>query len=640
MNIDLIEMVRKHSLVINQVVHVGAHFLEEQREYDELNLGRVYWIEANPEIYATIKQRETNRHVIMNYLVSDTENDPSVLHVSNNTFSSSMLNLGIHSTIFPEVHFTHDILLNTKTLLSIVNEHEIALAEGTLLNVDVQGVELQILKGLGDRLGNVTYILAEVNFVEMYQGNALIDEIDSYVDAFGFQRKDTFVHESQCYGLALYAKQPTIFVLYDSTICDDFYPGDSKDNFTFVKMGKSDFVCEAHRSLNPACFSTFLDLGYQYAEYEFYLNLYNAHLSGEFELPDFLGIIHYDMEPTGAIEFLEALPKDHKTVVFFQSHSIRELMEVGLFDETLIRKGIRYFNSKYSSNKEFDCVIEKRTVTSGAFWCHRDLFVRLMEFLVPLYSEVIWHDPSVRFEGLALERYVALFFALSDVTPVEFSLKHHFRRSQTSPLFDPNEFHKLCLRSWKHEYYSASERVPLDLIRKIRSQFGLRMAVETGAAFGDSALMLSELFEIVHTIEIDEEACRFARHQAKIRCKEGIHVHHANSQDILAKILKDTDNVFIWLDAHVSDPIGNNQKESPLDECPLMTEIRLIVESGLQNFVIGIDDLRMFKNAAPPPHKSEQWPSLLEIQSLIQSPDRCWVEYGDALFNFPVLTNG
>ncbi|HIF03461.1 MAG TPA: FkbM family methyltransferase, partial [Nitrospinaceae bacterium] len=73
------------------------------------------------------------------------------------------------------------------------------------LNIDVQGYELEVLKGVGDKLNQIQLIIAEVNRDEMYEGCPMIEDIDSHVAGFGFERL-TVHWQSQSWGDALYVR--------------------------------------------------------------------------------------------------------------------------------------------------------------------------------------------------------------------------------------------------------------------------------------------------------------------------------------------------------------------------------------------------------------------------------------------------
>jgi len=57
-----------------------------------------------------------------------------------------------------------------------------------LLCIDLQGALLRALQGLGDYLGKVKYIVAEIENREIYHEQDLLPEIDDYLKKFGFRQ--------------------------------------------------------------------------------------------------------------------------------------------------------------------------------------------------------------------------------------------------------------------------------------------------------------------------------------------------------------------------------------------------------------------------------------------------------------------
>lgn len=55
-----------------------------------------------------------------------------------------------------------------------------------LLCMDVQGVELQVLEGLGEMLNRIKYIITEVVFEHYYSGDALFKEVKQFLERNGF----------------------------------------------------------------------------------------------------------------------------------------------------------------------------------------------------------------------------------------------------------------------------------------------------------------------------------------------------------------------------------------------------------------------------------------------------------------------
>tara|TARA_R110002050_G_scaffold7274_4_gene28448 strand:+ start:3748 stop:4380 length:633 start_codon:yes stop_codon:yes gene_type:complete len=55
-----------------------------------------------------------------------------------------------------------------------------------LICMDIQGSELEALKGMGDLLKNVKYIITECQYKRLYKDTPLVDDLDEYLSSFGF----------------------------------------------------------------------------------------------------------------------------------------------------------------------------------------------------------------------------------------------------------------------------------------------------------------------------------------------------------------------------------------------------------------------------------------------------------------------
>lgn len=74
---------------------------------------------------------------------------------------------------------------------------ENSIAEVNLLKLDVQGFEMEALKGCGDRLRDIRYIMSEVQFVPLYDGAPIWNELVAYAADFGFS---PVVMDGFCFG--------------------------------------------------------------------------------------------------------------------------------------------------------------------------------------------------------------------------------------------------------------------------------------------------------------------------------------------------------------------------------------------------------------------------------------------------------
>jgi hypothetical protein len=78
---------------------------------------------------------------------------------------------------------------------SLLERSGIDSADFQLLNIDVQGAELQVLRGAERTLASVLAVLVEVHVVELYDGAASEREVDEFLTERGFQRADVAYHE-------------------------------------------------------------------------------------------------------------------------------------------------------------------------------------------------------------------------------------------------------------------------------------------------------------------------------------------------------------------------------------------------------------------------------------------------------------
>lgn len=208
MLISLESIIKKYNPNIKGVLHLGAHLLEEKSDYDRFNIKDVIWVEGNPNLYnidiETLKN--SPNHKIYNCIISDEDNVDVEFKITNNGQSSSILDLDKHKKYYPHIVIVDKFNGKTKTLKTLINENNIDITKYNFLNIDLQGVELRAIKGLGELLTNIDYIYTEVNCASVYKDNDLIDDIDSYLKQYGFLRKETHWSDAE-WGDALYIKE-------------------------------------------------------------------------------------------------------------------------------------------------------------------------------------------------------------------------------------------------------------------------------------------------------------------------------------------------------------------------------------------------------------------------------------------------
>jgi FkbM family methyltransferase len=189
------------------VIHVGANVGEERDWYKEQGFTQVLWFEPNTQIF-----RELSRNLIgyennlaFNIGIHD-ELKTANLHIASNAGqSSSILEFGTHSTYRPDITYVGDQEIKLMRMDNFLFLTGRDIKDFNFLNVDVQGVELNVLKSFSSMLGALDYLYVEVNEEELYKGCALVTEIDYYVAQFGFNRVATHMTKNK-WGDAFYMK--------------------------------------------------------------------------------------------------------------------------------------------------------------------------------------------------------------------------------------------------------------------------------------------------------------------------------------------------------------------------------------------------------------------------------------------------
>lgn len=205
MILSLKELHDKYALNVSGILHLGAHDLQEKVYYDEIGVQNVIWIEAIPEICERSK-KEHPTATIYNYVVSEFDDESVTFNVSNNEQSSSILELDRHTLFYPNIKYVKQIVCKTKSLKTIVDERNINLDEFNFLTLDLQGIELRVIRGMQGYLNKIDYICTEVNSSKLYKDCDLVEDLDKYLKTFGFERVETAFTDAD-WGDAFYVKQ-------------------------------------------------------------------------------------------------------------------------------------------------------------------------------------------------------------------------------------------------------------------------------------------------------------------------------------------------------------------------------------------------------------------------------------------------
>jgi len=191
------------NLSVSGVLHVGAHTGEEAAQYESASWTPVIWIEAQPDLARDLRQKlNPELHKVIEAAIFDKNDIELSMNISSNSQSSSLLNFGTHKLDYPEITITNNLTVRTKRLDALIAKKNMP----NFINLDIQGVELKALKGLGSLITDVKYIYTEVNRLNVYEECANIHDIDDFLTMQGFRRAATRWQWLEGWGDALYVR--------------------------------------------------------------------------------------------------------------------------------------------------------------------------------------------------------------------------------------------------------------------------------------------------------------------------------------------------------------------------------------------------------------------------------------------------
>jgi len=196
-------IVKKYNMNINGVIHIGAHYGEEHSLYKNYNIKNIVYFEPLKKNFNVLKELINDGSLLFNCALGNEERDIEMyVESSNKGQSSSILKPEKHLIQYPHIIFNETEVVEMKKL----NDIDINFTLYNMINIDVQGYELEVFKGSTDILHNIDYIISEVNRDEVYQNCTKVDDLDIFLSKYNFIRVETS-WDGNTWGDALYVKR-------------------------------------------------------------------------------------------------------------------------------------------------------------------------------------------------------------------------------------------------------------------------------------------------------------------------------------------------------------------------------------------------------------------------------------------------
>lgn len=180
-------------LNISTIINIGANegqFVLKLRKY--LPNAMIYAFEPLPEPLEKLKDTFKSDSYFKVYpFAIGLNNAPQTMYLNQYSPSSSLLKMkDKHVDHFEFTEKVTQITIEERTLDSFYDEFNFK--DKTLITLDVQGYELNAIKGGLKTLQKADIIIAEVSFSQLYENQPLFDDINSILKELGFSYAGNF----------------------------------------------------------------------------------------------------------------------------------------------------------------------------------------------------------------------------------------------------------------------------------------------------------------------------------------------------------------------------------------------------------------------------------------------------------------
>ena len=200
------------NLNINKIIDIGAHkgeFLEKMLQIEKVN--SFYAFEPQKDIFDILNKKfsKNNKVTLLNYAL-DKEITNKNLQINKFSATSSLAEVNEKSMYLKlknfltnsKSNFIDEYAVQTNTVDNIFKNVNL---EKTLLKIDVEGFEMNVIKGSKIKLKEIPYMLIENQFGNHYK-NSNFNDIKDVLLKYSFVESKKFVFPTMHYQDLLFKK--------------------------------------------------------------------------------------------------------------------------------------------------------------------------------------------------------------------------------------------------------------------------------------------------------------------------------------------------------------------------------------------------------------------------------------------------
>lgn len=183
-------LVRQYGVNVTGVIHVGGHIGQEMETYKKNNVVNLIVFEPQKvpfqKLSAVVESVGFDNVTLINKALGNSC-ETVEMTCNDDGLCSSILNPKHVLEQYPNIIFDRKETVEMVTMDSVIPENH----DFNFLNMDTQGYELEVLKGARKTLEKIDCVYTEVNNTEVYENNALIEEIDEFLKEYDMIRVET-----------------------------------------------------------------------------------------------------------------------------------------------------------------------------------------------------------------------------------------------------------------------------------------------------------------------------------------------------------------------------------------------------------------------------------------------------------------
>lgn len=202
------DLLCRYGLPVRGIVHVGGHQGHQLRSYVEYGINNIIYFEPVEnnfyQLKKTISRIVTNQNIkIHKVALGNSQFDANMyIETDNKGMSCSILEPVEHLSQYPWIKFNE----RERVYVDLMDNYDIPSMLFNMLVVDVQGYEIEVMRGATNTLKAMDYVITEINRAELYRDCAKIEKLHDLMIAHDYQ----LVEYDWCditWGDAFYAKR-------------------------------------------------------------------------------------------------------------------------------------------------------------------------------------------------------------------------------------------------------------------------------------------------------------------------------------------------------------------------------------------------------------------------------------------------